>query len=160
MDASDAENDAFLILHQMRERWEDAKAAHLTPEHQERVIVAWARLRLIDQYTREFHRQQKTMNLSTTKLEPNAPPLEMRLIDRKGEAESKRLSNMERAEVEQLVDRLPAVQREVVKLLLYEGVTQHEAARRLAVTQPAVAQAYQRAQDALRELLSEYGDYL
>src|SRR4051812_20895604 len=59
----DAEQDAAIILIEMRERWDDAQAAHLPVDRQENMAVAWARLRLIDKYETEFARQRVTHSI-------------------------------------------------------------------------------------------------
>lgn len=143
--ASDAEQDAAVILLSMRERWNAEKSAHLDDDRQERLIIAWARLRLIDHYESSFREQQRTFNMTDVR---QGTPLE--------ELPWPRLSDLDREDIAALVAKLPERQRAVVRALLYEGKTQVEAAHELGVTQTAVCRLYERARETLRDLLADF----
>lgn len=162
----DAQQDAAMILIEMRSRWDESKSAHLTPDKREAMVVSWARLRLIDKYEAEFARQAQTVPIPTMKIVNsdgrfvyNAEQA-VDMVDPKSEQKEKRLSDLDRADIEMLIARLPADLRRVTMLLLYDGLTQHEAAKVLGVSQPAVCSAYKRAQDELRSSLRIYSEVI
>lgn len=157
MTAGDAENDAAVILIEMRNRWEQDRSAHLPDDRQEKMVVAWARLRLIDQYETEFARQKRTINLSQPARD-SAEGADLAAVLPDPASDDRSLSKLDRRDIEELIERLPDRQKQVVKLLLYEGHTQLEASKLLNVSQPAVCATYERAREALREMMADYAE--
>ena len=157
--AEDAFSDAALILLKMRDRWVADKSAHMSPERQERLAVSWARLRLMDQYESEFARLKKTVDLRfaggvTATSSENDHDAARDVID--PTTEDRRLSDLDRAEIQELIERLPVRQKQITKMLLYDGMTQAEVASQLGVSQPAICATYERARESLRDLLEPF----
>lgn len=153
----DAWNDAAIILIKMRERWSGERAEHLSEERQERMVIAWARLRLIDQYESEFARQKRTTSLDTMRdsqvglhSDHPAEPL----------APVSPLSDLDKEEIARLVELLPDRQRQVVTMLMFDGLTQREVAVKLGVSQPAVSANFYRAAETLRSMLKDYEEVI
>lgn len=157
---ADAEQDAAVILIEMRARFEDQKAAHLPRLRQERLVVYWARLRLIDKYESEFEHQARTRPMSAAGLSARVGGTAEDVRDAPDDKKPRRLSQMDREEIGALVERLPERQRDVVKMLLFEGLTQQEAAARLGVSQPAIHAHYDNARTTLRVLLQPFAEFV
>src|SRR5262249_710013 len=145
---SDAENDAAVILLEMRRRWKPERAEHFEIDRQERMIVAWARLRLIDKYETEFARQKMTRPLNAaggvgsggamwpSDQNPrngwsrafggnNGTSIDVEAGERDvPDKRPKRISELDREEIRQMVARLPERQSAAVRFLLFEGMTQ------------------------------------
>lgn len=123
----------------MRTRWLPEKALHLSADRQEKMVIAWARLRLIDKYETEFARQKLTVPLTD-------------VVDER----VRRISDLDRDDIAVMVERLTEKQKTAVKLLLFEGLTQKEAAQQMGCSQPAVCANYERARFAMREMLAPF----
>lgn len=139
----DVQGDAAVLLLGLRLRWQSQMANHLDPLRQERLIVSWVRLHLIDKYAKEFSRQKRTVNMSHVSQREYDPPEDEPV-----------LSELERGEIARLIERLPARQKQIVKLLLYEGRTQHEVAKIIGISQTAISVNFATACERLRTMLS------
>lgn len=145
MSQDDAEQDAAVILIQMRERWLDEKVLHLPPDRQDKLAISWARLRLIDKYETEFTKQGRTTSEATPDMIDPA-------------SVQPRLTTADREDVTRLIERLPERHKKVAKLILFDGHTQQEVAELLKITQPAVCATYKEARALLRKLLADYSE--
>lgn len=147
----DAAADAAVILIEMRARWSEEKSAHLPVERAERMAIAWARLRLIDQYEPLFARQKLTKSLMS--MDRDSPDL---IIDSIADDPPPRITDMDREEIRAVVQRLPRRFRDVVQMTLFEGLTQPEIAERLGVSQAAISVSWSEARAKLANMLREF----
>lgn len=179
---ADAEQDAAIALIEMRERWQAERSSHLEPVRQERMIIAWARQRLIDKYQTEFNHQKRTHSIEggISSRNDRSGRLEVQYADPKtaypgdyrgrgadgamsptqqvADHRAPKLTELDRDEIRALVARLPQRQREIVEMHLFEGMTQAEVAKTLGISQPAVSAGFERAREALREMLAPFAE--
>lgn len=137
----DAEQDAAVELLGYRKTFDLSRAAHLSRDRQENLIVAWTRMRLTSLYDSRIAEAVVTQTVG----------------DEFGFGESiareVRKDDLDALDLDEIVRSLPARERAVIIGVFYEGREQRDIARELGLSQTAISRAYNAAKEAIREAL-------
>lgn len=141
VDLQDAEQDAAVELLGYRRTFDLARCAHLDRMRQERLIVAWTRLRLTSLYDSRIAEAVLTQTVG----------------DEGGFggsiARSVRPDDPDALDLDAIVRALPPRQRAVMIGVFYDGKEQREIARELSLSQTVISREYNAAKEAIREAL-------
>lgn len=141
VDLQDAEQDAAVELLGYRRTFDLTRAAHLSRDRQERLLVAWTRLRLTSLYDCRIADAVLTQTVG----------------DEWGFGESiareVRPEDPDALGLDAVVNSLPPRQRAVIIGVFYDGKEQREIARELGLSQTVISREYNAAKDAIREAL-------
>lgn len=141
VDLQDAEQDAAVELLGYRKTFDLARCAHLDRARQERLIVAWTRLRLTSMYDSRIAEAVLTQTCGEESQFGRAL------------AEDDPAPALDALELDRVVARLPARQRAVIIGVFYDGKEQRQIARELGLSQTVISREYAKAKDAIRGAL-------